>query len=73
MSDDFKCGLALGFLGTCLLFALCAIYGCADEQAERKHWQDCGGVYHEECLDAPNFRECEYEFYKECINAEPTS
>ena len=70
MSDDFKCGLALGFLGTCLLVALCGAYGCADEQAQRQQWQDCAAVYHEECWDRPPSlaRECEYEYYKECVN-----
>jgi hypothetical protein len=45
---------------------------CANETAERKHWQDCGAVYHEVCYGAgaPDAwsRDCEYEFYKECIN-----
>ena len=41
--------------------------GCANEQAERALWQDCG-VSHMECLHAEDFKSCEYEFYKECIN-----
>jgi hypothetical protein len=45
-------------------------FSCADEQAQRQKWQDCGGVYHEECWNRPPSlaRECEYEYYKECIN-----
>jgi hypothetical protein len=46
---------------------------CADEQAQRQQWQDCAGVYHEECRDVANFQACEYEYYKECINVKPTS
>jgi hypothetical protein len=47
--------------------------GCGNEQAQRQHWQDCAGVYHEACRDADNFQACEYEYYKECINVKPTS
>lgn len=41
--------------------------GCANEN-KRKHWQDCANITHEVCHKADDFRACEYEFYKECIN-----
>ena len=58
------------FVFMALAIAACVYFdlGCADEQAERKLWRDCG-VAHVECAGD---RACEYEYYKECINAEPT-
>ena len=44
------------------------VVACVSETAQRQHWQDCGGVYHEECMDVEDFRACEYEYYKECID-----
>jgi hypothetical protein len=56
--------------GVLLCTPIILALGCADEQAQRQKWQDCGGVYHEECWNRPPSlaRECEYEYYKECIN-----
>ena len=68
MTDDFKAGFVLGHWSTLALFVACAVYGCVSEADQRQHWQDCGGVYHEECVDSPDFRACEYEYYKECVN-----
>ena len=59
---------ALVLLGYLFAGSMAVTGSCASEQAERKHWQDCGGVYHEECVDSPDLRACEYEYYKECIN-----
>jgi hypothetical protein len=45
--------------------------GCVSEVDQRQHWQDCGAVMHEECREKGNNsdrRECEYEYYKECVN-----
>jgi len=44
--------------------------GCASEIQQRQKWQDCSAVYHEECWNRPPSlaRECEYEYYKECVN-----
>ena len=39
---------------------------CAND-GKRETWQDCAGVYHEECVGS-DFQSCEYEYYKECIN-----
>ncbi len=43
------------------------IGSCANEQAERRLWKGCG-ISHEECYHVEDFRACEYEFYKECID-----
>jgi uncharacterized BrkB/YihY/UPF0761 family membrane protein len=62
-------GLALyAFLFMVLpfLFAM----SCSSSAEQRQHWQDCSAVYHEECWNRPPSlaRDCEYEYYKECVN-----
>jgi hypothetical protein len=47
------------------------LVGCASEADQRRHWQDCGGIVHEECWEdgSPyDARACEYVYYQECIN-----
>lgn len=41
--------------------------GCAG-QGKQERWEWCAGVYHQECLDVENDLDCEYEFYKECVD-----
>jgi hypothetical protein len=63
-----KCVVAGLLFGAALLW----ITGCVSETDQRQHWQDCSGVYHEDCWDTEDSRwlsmDCEYEYYKECIN-----
>jgi hypothetical protein len=61
-------GVWLG--GYIMLFGLVGLQ-CASESTQRQKWQDCGAVYHEECWDRPPSlaRQCEYEYYEECVNA----
>lgn len=58
-------------IGTVVIVAALWVWGCANEAAERTLWQECG-VTHEECWqdtwDSRTARDCEYEFYKECVN-----
>ncbi len=41
--------------------------GCAGD-GKRELWERCGLVFHSECLESDEFRACEYEYYKVCIN-----
>jgi hypothetical protein len=69
MKENLGLGLyAFLFMVLPIVFA----FSCANEQAQRKAWQDCGGFSHEVCWDVEDYRACEYEFYMECINAEPS-
>jgi hypothetical protein len=61
--------------GAWLICGLMGWTGCVSEVDERQHWQGCGAVMHEVCREKGNLsdrRECEYEYYKECVNAKPT-
>jgi hypothetical protein len=58
-----KCFVAGLLFGAAVLW----ITGCVSEADQRQYWQDCAGVYHEVCAGD---LDCEYEFYKECINGE---
>jgi hypothetical protein len=62
----------MGFILVTLYVSVITL-SCADEQAQRQHWQNCGAVSHEECWDGQGVRtkhgmDCEYEYYKACIN-----
>jgi hypothetical protein len=79
--DPTSSGIAVArwlvFIVKCLiagvLFGLATLWitGCVSELDQRQHWQDCGAVMHEVCREKGNNsdrRDCEYEFYKECVN-----
>jgi hypothetical protein len=64
--ENFLWGLLCGIMLTGLVLT-----GCVSETDQRQHWQDCGAVMHEVCREKENNsdrRECEYEFYKECVD-----
>ncbi len=60
--------LFTGFiLGVTFAWLVVTAQGCANVQEERRLWKGCG-ISHEECYHVEDFRACEYEFYKECID-----
>ncbi len=61
--------LACATVAAMVLFMMWVL-SCANGPAERLHWHRCGLGYHEECTLVEDFRACEYEFYKECVEAE---
>jgi hypothetical protein len=59
----FSTGILVG-----MVFCWVLLNGCADEMSQRKRWQDCGGVAHEECYEpGVDHRQCEYEYYVVCV------
>jgi hypothetical protein len=56
------------WLGMMCAFLILLGAACISEIKQRQHWQDCAGVYHEECMNLPDFQSCEYEYYKVCVN-----